>query len=418
MKRILLFTALVCFLSIPKYNFSQPKTTLLDNWYLNINVGPTIFLGDVTQNHDWYKLDFTAANIGFGLRLSKEVNCILGFKGEALFGQLKGNKDKYADGSPANLSFKARFWEYNISAVLNVTNLFCGGKPDRKMNVYVYAGLGQINFQTKLSSNGNEIATWGYDRSGKEKYVTELTVPYGIGIDYRLGKKIRITLDIEHTWVDGDKIDRVEGEYAHDSYFYPNLGITFNLSKYNRVCAKITPFIPLISNDSLAKAQNEKIEKLLKKADSLTKNMEDLNKKLKDQPVRVDTVMVIRVDSVYSQTVKDLMQEAGYVPFSVYFDVDKYNIKKEYEGVIAAVADVMKKEPNLKLKIVGNCDPEGGLVYNDLLGKRRADQVINELVNKYGIDRNRFVPVSKGSRELLSKIYFEVNRRVDFIRIK
>jgi len=418
MKRILLFTVLVCFLSIPKHNFAQPKSTFLDNWYLNLNVGPTIFLGDVTKNHEWYKMDFSATDIAFGLRVIKEVNCILGFKGEAVFGLLKGEKDKYKDGGPANLSFKARFWEYNISAVLNVTNLFCGGKPDRKLNVYVYAGLGQINFQTKLSVAGKETESWGYDRSGKSKYVTELTIPYGIGMDYKLGKKVRITLDIEHTWVDTEKLDRVSGEYAHDTYFYPNLGITFNLSKYNRVCTNPKPFVPLMTNDSLAKIQNEKIEKLLQKADSLTKNMADLNKKLKEQPVRVDTVMVIRVDSVYSQTVKDIMQDAGYVPFSVYFDVDKYNIKKEYEGVIAAVADVLKKEPSLKLKIVGNTDPQGGLNYNDVLGKRRADQVISELVNKYGIDKNRLEPVSKGKRELLSKIYFEVNRRVDFIRVK
>ena len=418
MKRTLLFTVLVCLISIPKYNFAQPKSTLFDNWYLNLNVGPTIFLGDVTQNHDWYKLDPTAGNIAFGLRLTKEVNCILGFKGEAKFGQLRGNKDKYKNGSPANLSFKARFWEYNLSGVLNICNLFGGGKFDRKLNFYFYAGVGMINLQTRLSQSDKEIATWGYDRSGHFKYVTELTIPYGIGIDYKLGKKVRITLDIEHTWVASDKLDRVAGESENDTYFYPNLGITFNLSKYNRVCTNPQTFIPVVSNDSLNKKQSEKIDKLLQRADSLTKNMDDLNKKLQNQPVRVDTVIIIRVDSVYSQTIKDLMQDAGFVPVSIYFDVDKYNIKKEYDGSVATVAELLKKQPNLKLKVVGNADPQGGLNYNDLLGKRRADQVINELVSKHGIDKNRLVPESKGNRELLSKIHFEVNRRVDFIIIK
>ena len=150
MKKILLFTALVCFLCIPKHNFAQPKSTFFDNWYLNFNVGPTIFLGDVTQKYDWYKLDPTAGNIAFGLRITKELSCILGIKGEVLFGELHGNKDSYKGGSPANLSFKAMFWEYNGSAVFNVLNILAGGKPDRKLNLYVYGGIGMINFQTKL----------------------------------------------------------------------------------------------------------------------------------------------------------------------------------------------------------------------------------------------------------------------------
>lgn len=440
MKKIILFVAVICFLVLPKSDYAQPKSTFFDNWFIGINGGPTFFLGDVTQHHPWYSPDFTAIGYAFGIKLTKEMNCLFAFRGEVYGGKLRGEKDEYAGGSPANLSFKNYFWQYNGSVVFNVTNALFGNKPDRKFNTYLFGGIGMMNFKTKLYQNDVEIASWGYSRKGTYKLVTEVTVPYGVGFDYRLGKKVRVNLDIEHVWADGEKLDRVVGEYDHDTYFYINLGVTFNLSKYNRVCQ---PKVPapvqlLISDDSLQNLQNQKIYELMNKADSLRKNMDNLQKQLLLQPYRVDTVMIIRTDSVFIQPgpapeapviktqpqpqpqPKTQPQSEEYILGSIYFELDKYNIRPQYEKVLDTVAKVMIKYPDMVMRVVGNTDPQGNFNYNEKLGKKRADQAVNELVKKYGISKSRLVPETRGQRELVtnSTIMYELNRRVDFIPAK
>ena len=75
-------------------------------------------------------------------------------------------------------------------------------------------------------------------------------------------------------------------------------------------------------------------------------------------------------------------------------------------------------EPDLKVRVVGNADQQGNAPHNEILSKNRAQEVINVLVNKHGINRNRLILEYKGDREPISKLHFEINRRVDFIRVE
>jgi outer membrane protein OmpA-like peptidoglycan-associated protein len=53
------------------------------------------------------------------------------------------------------------------------------------------------------------------------------------------------------------------------------------------------------------------------------------------------------------------------------------------------IAKLLKKEPELKLHVVGHTDNEGGLAFNMNLSKRRAEAVVNALVKNYGITAKR-----------------------------
>lgn len=396
--------------------FSQPKKTFFDNWYFGLNVGPTIFMGDVTQNYKTLKTDFTASNIAFGLMLTKEINCVFSLRGQLMFGYTSGSKDIYKGGAPANLSFESRFFNYNLNAKVDFIDIFDGGKCDRKFNFYGFVGIGFIDFQSKLFKSGKEINSWGYGRTGTYKWVTEISIPYGLGIDFRLGKRIKVNLDFEVIWIDGEKMDRTVGEYAHDAFFYPNLGISYNISKYNRVCCPGKDIIPILAIDSTVNKQLNKMDELMAKTDELNKQFEGFKNQLNN--LKKDTVYIVKVDTVYNTKVKQIMEKAGYLWFNVYFDVDKYNIKSEYNGIIATVAEIMRKEPDLKIKIVGSADQQGAYEYNDILSKNRAIAVMNVLVKKHNIDPNRLIIDFKGKREPISQIHFEVNRRVDFIKIE
>jgi len=74
---------------------------------------------------------------------------------------------------------------------------------------------------------------------------------------------------------------------------------------------------------------------------------------------------------------------------NVQFDIEKYDVKPKYHDDIGRVADFMKKSPSTTAVIEGHTDYVGTEEYNLNLSQRRADSVMNYLVEKFGIDASR-----------------------------
>ena len=70
--------------------------------------------------------------------------------------------------------------------------------------------------------------------------------------------------------------------------------------------------------------------------------------------------------------------------------------------------------------MIGHTDSKGGRDYNLDLSRRRADNVVNALVNDYGIDPSRLEPRGAGSSEPLAANDTDanraLNRRVELVR--
>lgn len=79
----------------------------------------------------------------------------------------------------------------------------------------------------------------------------------------------------------------------------------------------------------------------------------------------------------------------------IFFDYDKFNIKKDYESVLTKNAELLLGNPEVKLLIEGHCDDRGTNEYNLALGEKRAKAVIDFYVT-YGIGADRLSMVSYG----------------------
>jgi len=79
----------------------------------------------------------------------------------------------------------------------------------------------------------------------------------------------------------------------------------------------------------------------------------------------------------------------------VFFDFDKYNIKPRFYPELDAVVKVLNKNPSVKIRIEGNTDNIGTAKYNMGLSERRANSVMQYLVNA-GIDKNRLSAIGYG----------------------
>jgi OOP family OmpA-OmpF porin len=81
---------------------------------------------------------------------------------------------------------------------------------------------------------------------------------------------------------------------------------------------------------------------------------------------------------------------------TVLFDFDKSAVNSKYNKDLEKVADLLKKDPGLKIRIEGNTDNIGTEAYNQKLSEKRAAAVKDYLVQKFGIDAARIDTVGYG----------------------
>jgi len=106
------------------------------------------------------------------------------------------------------------------------------------------------------------------------------------------------------------------------------------------------------------------------------------------------------------------------VESAVYFDFDKFDIKKQYHGTISAYGNYLSLDKAAKVRIEGNADERGTVEYNLALGNRRAEAVSTGL-QALGADVKRIETVSNGEEKPRNKAKTEAayaeNRRADLL---
>jgi outer membrane protein OmpA-like peptidoglycan-associated protein len=116
-----------------------------------------------------------------------------------------------------------------------------------------------------------------------------------------------------------------------------------------------------------------------------------------------------------------LLTEGKLVSYGIYFDVNKDVVKPESYGTLKGIADVLKENPDLRIKIVGHTDSDGTDAANLDLSKRRGASVKNELVKTFGIDASRLESDGSGESQPVaandSPVNKALNRRVEFLKL-
>ena len=85
----------------------------------------------------------------------------------------------------------------------------------------------------------------------------------------------------------------------------------------------------------------------------------------------------------------------------VHFDFNKYNIRPGDAAVLDEAAATLKANPNITVDVNGYCDWIGSDAYNLKLSDRRANAVVNYLVEQ-GIPASRLVPHGYGKTDFVA----------------
>lgn len=107
----------------------------------------------------------------------------------------------------------------------------------------------------------------------------------------------------------------------------------------------------------------------------------------------------------------------------IYFDLDKFNIRKDAAGELAKILVTLQQYPKMKVQVRSHTDSRQTHQYNQVLSERRAKSTVAWLVKK-GISANRLTFKGYGETKLVnqcadgvkcSEKEHQANRRSEFI---
>lgn len=106
--------------------------------------------------------------------------------------------------------------------------------------------------------------------------------------------------------------------------------------------------------------------------------------------------------------------------YGIYFDTGKAEIKAESKPTLDAIGELLKRNPDLLLYVVGHTDDTGDGAANVSLSRQRADAVVAALIKDYQIAANRlqaqgvgpYAPASNNTSDAGK----QKNRRVELVK--
>lgn len=104
------------------------------------------------------------------------------------------------------------------------------------------------------------------------------------------------------------------------------------------------------------------------------------------------------------------------IAFPIQFRVNSAQVLPESLPFIQSIAGLMQKDPGIRLLVEGHTDISGSYQRNVALSRERAFAVIHYLIDRFGIDPMRLMPVGKGPMDPLPghEPTDPKNRRVQF----
>ena len=111
----------------------------------------------------------------------------------------------------------------------------------------------------------------------------------------------------------------------------------------------------------------------------------------------------LRVDSV-DESMEYVLQfplasiTAPVMIDNIFYDFDKATLRPESEEALDKLVGLLKENPNVAIELSAHCDYKGPAEYNKGLSQRRAETVVNYLV-EHGIEADRLTPMGYGKEK-------------------
>jgi OmpA-OmpF porin, OOP family len=436
-------------------------------------IGSALLHGDIRQYTYAPVVKYNSEySLGAYIQGGMRLNHVISTNIQLGAGQLRGTRRK--EGQSYMFS-KAGYISSTLNLQVNLSSLFVS-KPGSKFSYYASVGYGLVSFRAASYTLGEQnllIKQFGYSINEddptaigeKDEKTTESVIPLAFGLKYKLKPQLFLTAEIQGGMANTDKLDATVQGDAGDNYSLTSVGILYSFANSAEIEEWEDPLEAVIGQ----------VEDIQTKVDGLTKDSDgdgvsDLNDKEPYTPAGVSVDGAGRALDVDGDGVPDHQDDeisargakvdgsgkeldsdgdgvadskdmepnsesgamvnfqgvtitakgsaAGGVSTglpAVYFNLNSATIEYKSYGALADVAKFLKSNDAIKLTVIGHTDTSGSKSYNEKLGLRRAQSVIDHLAKVYGVDASRLAASSKGKQEPLAKgKASNINRRVDF----
>ena len=465
---------LLIFISLSTLAFGQTKegkysSKNFNTWSLGIDVGNVYVLGDLSS----FASSKTGFELGFSGNLTKSFTSGLGLKAQVGAGNLSGSHVE------DDLMFEGDYKTIALMLQLNLSNLtLTGRKVDRGVGILLDLGVGGISFKSSKYNltTGDFIESTGVP-AGSETRDWYMTA--GLMGKFRLTEKVSFTVGSQaNILIPNDQLDAVTDATFNgnqsDMYFYSYMGFSINLGEKRQslewtnpldemaleveeISEKIEGMTNDMDNDGVVDAFDEDnytpegvfvdtkgrardvdgdgvpdhldLDPFSRKGAEVDENGREIDSDGDGVPDSQDLEPNTAPGALVNFQGKSIAVAMGgpngmtgsaggavYLP-SIYFETGKHFVTYANYERIAAVAKVLKANPNIRMRVIGHTDKNGTEESNITLGEKRAQAVVDHLIDIYGVDPSQVYAESKGEFELISNKVDEVNRRVDFVII-
>jgi outer membrane protein OmpA-like peptidoglycan-associated protein len=83
---------------------------------------------------------------------------------------------------------------------------------------------------------------------------------------------------------------------------------------------------------------------------------------------------------------------------NIFYDFNKATLRPESTESLDKLVALLKENPNVAIELSAHCDYKGPAEYNKLLSQRRAETVVQYLV-EHGIEADRLTPMGYGKEK-------------------
>lgn len=344
-----------------------------NNWFISAGVGSEMMIGNNDSHYSLSDRIRPTFNVGAGKWFTPGLGLRMQYSGFEARGARKGY-GTYAKGCPdASGYYYQRFHYMNLhgDVLFNLNALFSGYNSNRVYEIIPYLGAG-----------------FTHSYSGVKK--TEgMAINAGIINRFRVSPVLDVNLELSSMMAQNKFDGELGGKRDFDGVVAATVGLTYYFK--NRRFKKSHPCPPqLISEAELKRMRNE--------MNTLHGQVQDLKDQLATAPKKVVVV----------EGVNDIPNVASH---AIFFNLGSAVVSPQEIINLGFMVDQLKDYPELKLKLTGYADAATGSVeVNRRVSLKRAEAVVDVLVQKYGIARSRILSteaaggVDKFEKEYLNRM--------------
>lgn len=226
----ILFIGLILLLQVK--SFAQLNRSYED-WFVGGHLGMTSFWGDVTDNDNhilpggpFQKGFYEDRKMMYGFSVGKNISPKYSLRGQFLFGDITSHTISEKQ------IMKSAIQDYNLVLNVDFIDLFdWATKSD--WDFYGLIGLGFTRYRSLLTSSihADSIIDYSPNDPAKynlNKYSFAITIPFGLGVNYKLGKHWVFNAESSIRYVNTDHLDAiVSNKRSFEGFGYLSIGVAY-----------------------------------------------------------------------------------------------------------------------------------------------------------------------------------------------